>query len=109
MVRVCGTTRRVWRTTRGEEAFIKCLDARRRTFLGVFASFVVLSEIGIARLLHDRRRWRRWRRRRVCRLARVDAGSSLSLSNEGSGALVGDDLEIVRATGVQEVWAIGGR
>jgi hypothetical protein len=70
------------------------------TFLGVFASFVVLSEVGIARLLHDRRRWRRWRWRSVCRLARVDASSSLALSDEVGGAFIGDDLEVVRATGV---------
>ena len=70
------------------------------TFLGVFASFVVLSEVGIAWLLHDRRLWRRWRWRSPSGLARVDASSSLALSDEGSGALVGDDLEVVRATGV---------
>ena len=43
---------------------------------------------------------RRRRRRSVSGLAGVDAGSSLALSDEGSGALVGDDLEVVRATGV---------
>ena len=73
------------------------------TFLGVFASFVVLSEVGIARLLHDKRRWRRCKWRSPSGLARVDASSSLALSDETSGALVGDDLEVVRATGVQEI------
>ena len=69
-------------------------------FPAVFACFVIFSEVGIARLLWDRLNNRRRRRRSPSGLARVDAGSSLTLSDEGSGALVGDDLEVVRATGV---------
>ena len=70
------------------------------TFLGVFAGFVVLSEVGIARLLWDGWRLYDGRRRHKGGLARVDASSSLALSDEVCGALVGDDLEVVRATGV---------
>ena len=70
------------------------------TFLEVFASFVVLSEVGIARLLGDNRR-EHWRRRRNVRgLAGVDAGYSLALSDECGGAFVGNDLKIVWSTGV---------
>ena len=77
-------------------------------FLGVFAGFVVLSEVGIARLLRD---WwrvyeRRWRS--VGGFAGVDASSPLALSDEGVGAFVGDDLEVVRSTGVEEVDGRGG-
>ena len=78
------------------------------TFLGVFARLVVLPEVGIARLLGDSG-WEHWRRRRsVCGLAGVDASSSLALSDEVGGALVGDDLEVVGATGVEEVDGRGG-
>ena len=41
--------------------------------------------------------------RREGGLARVDASSSLALSDEASGALVRDDLEVVRATSVYEI------
>jgi len=104
--------RQVWATAVGHELYLRDEDLHgtRRdnlsvarcvqgTFLGVFASFVVLSEIGIARLLLDRRRWRR---RSVCRLAGVYAGLSLALGDEVRGALVGNNLKIVRSTGDTE-------
>ena len=70
------------------------------TFLGVFASLGILAKTGIARLLWDGRRVYNRRRRRVGRLAGVYAGSTFALSDEVGGALVGNDLEVVRATGV---------
>ncbi len=74
-----------------------------KAFLGVFASLVVLPEVGIARLLRDDGRldWRRQRSKG--RLAGVDASGELALSDEGCGALLWDDLEVVRATGVGDV------
>ena len=70
------------------------------TFLGVFASFVVLSEVGIARLLWDGWRLYEGRRRRKGGLAGVYASSSLAQSDEVCGALVGNDLKVVGTTGV---------
>ncbi len=68
--------------------------------LAVFASLVVLPEVGIAGLLH--RRWRLYdgRRRSKGGFAGVDAGGKLALGDELCGAFVGDDLEVVGATGV---------
>ncbi len=43
---------------------------------------------------------RRRRRRSPGGLAGVDAGSSLALSDEVCGALVGNDLKVVGTTGV---------
>ena len=62
------------------------------TFLGVLAGFVVLPEVGIARLVRDW--WRQdWRRRRgIGRLAWVYAGVSLALGDEGGGACVGEGI-----------------
>ena len=71
------------------------------TLLAVLASLGILAKTGIAR--HLWRRWRRRRRRGIGRLAGVYAGSSLALGDEVSGAFVGDDLEVVRATGVCDV------
>ncbi|BDA45216.1 hypothetical protein COCOBI_07-0030 [Coccomyxa sp. Obi] len=65
---------------------------------------VILAKTGIARLLWDG--WRlndSNRRRSEGRGPRVDASSSLALSDEVSGALVGDDLKVVGSTGVEEV------
>jgi hypothetical protein len=106
--------RQVWATAVGYELYLRDEDLHgtRRdnlsvargvhgTFLGVFACFVILSERGIAGLLW--RRWRRWRRRwrrSPSGFAGVYTGLSLALSDEVSGAFVGDDLEVVRATGV---------
>jgi len=74
-----------------------------KAFLGVFASLVVLSEVWITGLHCDDGRLD-WRRRRgEGRLARVDAYGELALSDEVSGALLRDDLEIVRATGVGDI------
>ena len=73
------------------------------TFLAVLAGYVVLSEVGVARLLWDKLNdWRRGRRSEG-RLSRMDAGSPLALSDEVGGAFVGDDLEVVGSTGVEEV------
>ena len=74
-----------------------------KAFLGVFASLVVLPEVGIARLLRDdgRQDWRRQRSKGG--FARMHAGGELALSNEGCGALLWDDLEVVRATGVGDI------
>ena len=73
------------------------------TLLGVFACLVILSEVWVAGLLWDHRGlyWRRWRS--VGGFGGVDAGSTLALGDEGCGAFVGDDLEVVWATGVEEV------
>ena len=73
------------------------------TFLAIFAGFVVLPEVGIARLLRkdgrlDGRRWRG-----EGRLAWVYAGVYLALSDEVGGALLRDDLKVVGSTGVGEV------
>ena len=71
--------------------------------LGVFASLVVLSERGVARLVRDDRR-EYWRRRRsIGGLAGVDAGGELALGDEVGRALLRDDLEIIGSTGVCEV------
>ena len=88
------------RAKRGCQKFTECLDASRRTFLGEFASFVVLSEVGIARLLWEHRRLNDGRRRSVRGLAGVDASSALAGGDEVGGALVGNDLEVVGSTGV---------
>ena len=71
--------------------------------LAELAGFVVLTKTGVARLLWKHRRLydRRWRS--VGGFAGVDAGISLALSDEGSGALLWDDLEVVGATGVCEI------
>ena len=76
--------------------------------LAEFAGFVVLTKTGVARLLWKHRRLydRRWRS--VGGFAGVDAGISLALSDEGSGALLRDDLEVVGATGVCEIDGRGG-
>ncbi len=78
------------------------------TFLGVFARLVVLPEVRIARLLRDdgRQDWRRQRSKGG--FAGVDAGGELALSDEGCGALLWDDLEVVRATGVGDIDGWGG-
>ena len=95
---VCNRTDRTLQWERASDLSVaRCVLG---TFLGVFASFVVLSEVGIARLLWDGWRLYDGRRRRKGGLAGVYASSSLALSDEGSGALVGDNLEVVRATGV---------
>ena len=73
------------------------------TFLGVLASLVVLSEVGVARLLWKHRRLYDRRRRGIGRSARLDAGSPFAKGDEGVGALVGNDLEIGGSTGVEEV------
>jgi hypothetical protein len=73
------------------------------TLLGVFACFVILSERGIARRLWDGRRLYDLNRRSKDRLAGVDAGLSLALDDEVSGAFVGDDLKVVRTTGVKDI------
>jgi len=74
------------------------------TFLAILAGFVVLLEGGIAGLVRELGRLYDWRRRRrVCGLAEVDAGISLALSDEGGGSLVGDDLEVVWVTSVEEI------
>ena len=78
------------------------------TLLGVFARLVILSEGGIARLLRDDRRLYDGRSRGKGRLAGVDAGLSLALSDESGGAFVGDDLEVEGSTGVEEVDGRGG-
>ena len=44
---------------------------------------------------------RRWRT--VCGLAGVDAGSKLAMGDEGCGALLEDDLEVVGATGMRDI------
>ena len=78
------------------------------TFLGEFASFVVFPEVWIARLLRELGRlYNRWRRG-PGRLAGMDAGVSLALSDEGPGTFLRDDLEVVRATGVCEIDGWGG-
>ena len=76
--------------------------------MGVFAGFVILPETRIAGLLCDDGRVEDGRRRGVGRLGWVDAGISLALSDEGSGAFVGDDLEVEGATGVCEIDGRGG-
>ena len=83
--------------------FTECLDASRRTFLGEFAGFVVVSEVRITGLHCDDGRLDDGWWRDEGRLARVDAGISLALCDEVSGAFVGDDLKVVGSTGVCEV------
>ena len=57
----------------------------------------------LARFLHDHeRRWRR-RWRSVGGFGGVDAGGELALGDEGRGALLWDDLEVVGAKGVEDV------
>ena len=73
------------------------------TFLGVLAGFVVLPEVGIARLVRDLGRLDDGWWRGPGRLAGVYASISLALGDEVSGAFVGDDLEVVRATGVGDI------
>ena len=68
--------------------------------LAIFAGFVVLPEVGIAWLVRDDGRLDDGWWRDESRLARVDAGISLALSDEGVGAVVGDDLKVVRSTDV---------
>ncbi len=43
------------------------------------------------------------RRKSIGEFAGVDASVSLALSDEMGGALVGNDLEVVRTTGMEEV------
>ena len=68
-------------------------------FLGVFAGFVILSEVGIARLLQDHR-LHNLHRRGEGGLGGVNASGMLASGDEASGALLRDDLEVVGATGV---------
>jgi len=82
---------------------LQSLDARRGTFLGVFAGLVVHPEVWITGLLCDDGRVDDGRWRDESRLARVDASGELALSDEGPGTLVGDNLEVVRATDVCDV------
>jgi hypothetical protein len=91
------------RVIRECEKFTECLDASRRTFLAELAGFVVLPEVGIARLLRDLGRldWRR--RRSKGGLGGVYADGALALGDEGPGTFLRDDLEVVRAAGERDV------
>ncbi len=91
------------RVKRECKSLTECLDASRRTFLGVFASFVVLSEVWITGLHCDHGRMDDGWWRDESRLARVDASGELALCDDGPGTFLGDDLEVVRATSVCDV------
>ncbi len=71
-----------------------------RALLAELASLVIFAKTGIARLLWDWWRLEAEEWRSVGGLAGVDAGSSLALSDEVGGALVGNDLKVVGTTGV---------
>ena len=103
----CSTIGGVWRRSEEEvQEIAESLDDSRRTFLGVFASLVVLSEGGITRLLGDDGRVND-KSRRKGGFGGEEASGSLALGDEVGGAPVGDDLEVGGATGVEEV--DGGR
>ena len=90
----------------GKEALQKDLDVSGcvlSTFLGVFASFVVLSEVWITGLHCDDGRLDDGWWRDESRLAWKNAGISLALCDEGPGTFLGDDLKVVRSTGVGDV------
>ena len=57
----------------------------------------------IAVLQGDGRREYNGRRKSIGEFAGVDASVSLALSDEMGGALAGNDLEVVRTTGMEEV------
>ena len=79
-----------------------------KTFLAIIADFVVLSEVGVSRLLWDLGRLDDGWWRDESRLAKVDAGISLALCDEVCGIFVGDDLKVVRSADMCEVDGRGG-
>ena len=69
------------------------------TFLAILACLVVLSEVGIARLVWDLGRLHDgWGDEG--RFAGMYAGGSLALCDECGGTFVGNDLKVVGTTGV---------
>ena len=87
----------------GRIGITEYLDASRRTLLGVFASLVVLSKGWVTRLLCDDGGFYAGWWRDESKLAGVDASMTLALSDEGHGTLVGDDLNVVGATGMGDI------